>query len=260
MAMEEQLTPRLRHTALLFTGVALFLLLSSLATGFGVSLGIDGNLDGEVSITDKRVSPDTPQRFTVEAQNPGGASFTGRIRLDIVNDDNQTVFRAWSDTIRVAPGSLTSHTFLFHDPGLNGTFTAKAVLHHGVERVSDSAVFNASPHETMDGFAVSRIRTYQDAVRVTFDAPTEVGAVAVTVDDEATRRFVQRLVQDASGGTTVTVPYHPAIQDTAEATITISSVDGKYHYTRDVLLTRSTGWDAMVERWWYRMTENLGFT
>lgn len=250
----------LRASALLALLVLLVLGTVSPAAASGVSLGVDTDLDGELLLTDHHITPDSPKSVAVEAQNTGSKSFTGRIRLDVSTVQNRTIFRTWSDVIQLTPGSRTSHRLWFYRPHHNGTLTASVVLHHGIDRVTESFTVNTTVRDTRNGFELHTLRARKNSIRAVITVPNDVDAFTVTVDDASTRRYAQQRVRPSGDRTTVTVPYHPTIQDTAETTITIMSMDGRYHYTAKRTVTRKTGTFTRLTGWVAGMVENLPFT
>lgn len=246
------------YKTLLFAVMGMLLVPTAAASG--VSLGVDTDQSGEILLTDRQGTPETPKTVTVEARNTGSTSFTGRIRLDVADEQNRTIFRTWTDVLELTPGAATSHRFLFYRPQYNGTLTASAVLHHGVRRVAQSFTVNSAARNTSDGFNLRRVQVHDDRITAAVAVPEDVDAFAITVDDASTRRFAQRRVQPNGGVTTVDIPYHPAIRDTADATITISSADGRYHYTTRRTLTRQDGAFTRLTGWVAVMLEKLPLT
>jgi len=58
----------------------------------------------------------------------------------------------------------------------------------------------------------------------------------------------------------VTIPYHPSIQEAAKTTVTVTSADGRYHYTTQRTVTKQTGVVFRLTGWIAGMVENLPFT
>lgn len=221
-------------------------LLVSFAAASGVSLGVDGGMNGQVYLTDSAVQDDGPASWTVEAKNLGSTPFTARFRLD-VRQNNTTIFRTWSPVTEVMPGSITAKTLVFDDPAVTGNLTAAVTLHHGTRRATVTESFTVERRAVTDGFDVDRIRTKRDHIAFDISAPDDVETFHVTVDGASTRRYAQRTVYNAGTRETVTVPYHPVIVDDTDATVTVSSRDGTYYTREQMTLRRTSGWSAMLD-------------
>lgn len=236
--------------------LSILLVVLPLGAGAGVSIGVDQALRGQLLVTEQEVEPGQPATWTVEAHNQGSNPFAGWIRLDVLDEENMTVFRAWSDVIQVEPGAFTAHTLAFAAPDMSGNLTAHLVLHHGTERVARTVPFTTKEWVVKPGFRVPRLRTYDDVIRATVVAPNDVDAFVVTLDDRSTRRFAQQHVENSGGRQVVEIDYVPKVLDEEDARLTISSLDGKYHYTEDVVLYRETGMVAAAMRWLSELFEN----
>lgn len=228
-----------------------------MAAGSGVGVGVDQDRQGSLVVTDQHVTDDRPRTWEVEAHNDGSAPFTGRIRLDVLDETNATVFRTWSDTIQVEPGSFSAHRLAYYGPDRADNLTANLVLHHGTDRETVSFPFTTEQQDTTQGFDVSHAWTEQDTTALRVAAPEDVDAFYVSVDDRSTRRYAQTRVENRAGEHLVSLDYHPEVIDTDTAHVTVSSTDGNYHYTGEVELQRSTGMGDTVRRWIVLLRQNV---
>lgn len=229
------------------------LFLTGITAASGVNLGIQHERDGRLLLVNQQVAEGKPKVWQVEAQNRGSIPFTGRVRLDITNAANKTVYRTWSDVFQLEPGAATGETLGFYAPQRNESLTAHIVMDYGVQRITKTATFNTTRQKTQEGFELLGTAVYKDHAVFRIAVPKEVDAFYLTLDGKSTRRFAQQRVKPSSRVTAVRANYNPPIPETEEAQLTISGSEGKYHYTDSVKLERKTGLDAIIAK----IVENL---
>ncbi len=246
------------------TGVKLVIVAAGLllvlgcVTAYDVAVGVDQDRQGSITVTDQRMDDDRPRTWTVEAWNDGSKPFTGWLRLDIRDEDDDVVFRTWSGQLQINPGSFTMHRFAHDTPTYAGNMTADIVLHHGTDRVTASFPFTTEARDVDTGFTVSHLWTDRDTTALRVTAPNDVDTYYVSVDDRSTRRYSQETVHGA-GTQIVELNYTPELIDTEPARVTISSDNGKYHYTGKVELERATGMTDTIRKWVVVLRQNMPF-
>ncbi len=246
-----------QHTVrLVAVTAACILLVLPIAAGSGVSLGVEHKQQASLLLTTEETTADRPKAWGAELHNEGSTAFTGRIRLDVLDADNTTLFRTWSDPVQVEPGAFAARELIYYDPSRSGNLTARIVAHYGTERITKTAPFTTTPQDTRQGFEVAHAWTDDNTVNLRVTAPPDVDTYHVSVNDEATRRFTQKEITNHGGTQVVSLDYNPPITDTEQAQVTISSPEGEYHYTEEVELRRPTGWVDRVKQWLTVLIEN----
>lgn len=226
------------------------------AAGSGLSIGVDREQQASLLLTTQDTATDRPKTWGVELHNDGSTPFTGRVRLDVLNADNTTVFRTWTDPVQVEPGAFAARTLTYYTPDRAGNLTARITAHYGTERITRSVPFTTEQRDIRQGFQVSPAWTDETTVNLRVAAPADVDTFHVAVNDRSTRRFTQQDVINRGGSQLVTLGYYPPISDAEQAQVRISSSDGKYHYTREVELRQPIGWIDRAKQWLAVLVEN----
>ncbi len=210
-----------------------FLFLLPVVAASNVEVRVAEYLKGEFVLTNYTLN-DNILNATTEFYNSGSVSYRLRMRLDVYDGVNRSV---WSDERTLLPGSREHYTIFW--PVRNNNITARFRAYFANEIMPEKSAALAAPQQNRsDVFEIANIKT--SGSRIEFDVTSNKSAdiMAVAVSYPTAWIFEESGMHHVENNSIVRVGmnYKADIWSPASITVAIFSYDGKYYTEKKVKL------------------------